>query len=175
MLLVIIAALVVGTLSAISESQYYNSRPSEAFFWGGLVAAGVAFFVAWMIGTSITPSHYEARPKIALQNIADNTHTEGAFFLGSGVIDGSPYYSWYEQTAANDFVRKDAPADESTIHYVTDGARPYYVRSVAVYDKRPFVHAWYLGHESGETGDEKYDFYVPRGTITSEFKLDAQG
>lgn len=108
-----------------------------------------------------------------LENMVDNTETQGAFFLGSGSIDGEPMYSWYEETKTNTFKRRDVEAYQADIHYITDGDVPHYTKTIGHY-RDGFLQPWGLNMLPGETSIRHYDFYIPRGSITNEYRLDAQ-
>lgn len=146
------------------------------FIFGPLFGLGFGLMgalLAMMIGLVFANGTYKIENKIALQNLVDNTHTEGRFFLGSGTIEGVPHYSWYEQTDRNSFERRDARASEATVHYLMNGeTRPYYIATTKV-DKHENWGTWHINPGDGEL-IEHYDFYIPKGSITNEYKLDAK-
>lgn len=144
-------------------------------------AAGCATFATFasiivlgVIGAIIIGNPTYTSARIPLINIADNTSVHGDFFLGIGSVDSEPVYSWYERTDSNSYKRFDADASISTIHYINGNNRPYYTEVASKGEH--FFHKWVLNLDAnGHNTVKRYDFYIPRGSITNEFKLDAQG
>jgi hypothetical protein len=140
---------------------------------GALWGAVVGFVVAFIVGCAVYGgTHYEEISRTPLVNIADGSETHGSgavFFIGTGYIDESPSYTWYEQTGENDYVRRDVEASIATIHYIAENESPYYtIREEK--KNHPFWNKW--GWDMTEPWDSQYDFYVPKGTITREYTLD---
>lgn len=168
-------AVVLGFICLASEWEY---DPVEAFFFGafGSILGGiVGFLVAMFIGLFAYSGTHDVSETHKLESIQDNSTVHGSFFLGIGTVDGNPTYSWYEETGPNTFERMDVDASSGRVHYVAADESPHYV---VTYEKSDsgFWHTWGVNVDSGNheyaTG---YDFYVPKGTITHDFKLDAQG
>lgn len=152
------------------EEDFLGGLLSGTFF--AFVALIVSFFIAGILGEIFATGERVEREHTELVNLVDNTETQGRFFLGSGSIDGVPTYSWYEETAPNSFERRDVDASLSTVHYTTGDEPPYYVYSVEKHEK--FFHNWYIDLSAGIDSGEHWDFYIPRGSITNEYKLDAK-
>lgn len=164
----IILMIVLGALFGWLEDESF-----AGLFSGAAGGAILGFVAALVVGAFAYGGYSTDRVHVQLQNLVDNDQTHGSFFLGSGTIDDVPSYSWYERTANNSFERRDADAAEGTVHYLTDRSqRPYYVKVV----KRPqgrLIRTWGL-RTSTEPYVDHYDFYIPRGSITNEYKLDAK-
>lgn len=145
-------------------------------FWGCILG----FVASVLIGCGVhSDKEWRKVDSKPLMNIADNQDTEGHFgFLLGGTVDGQPVYSWYEQTAENTFVRRDVDAWQAEIHY-TEG-EPHYDSYEQFHTADPsFIKLWVFnpnGPKPDETHDAytHYDFYVPRGSIIPEYKLDAK-
>jgi hypothetical protein len=105
-----------------------------------------------------------------LQNLADNTVTEGNFFLGSGSIEGVPTYSYYKKTAPNTFEREDIDAEDAKIHY-TEG-QPRIIRTCNVSDKSWGL--WYFNPTHDDCYTKEYHIYIPNGSIKPLYELDAE-
>lgn len=167
---------VLGFLIAWGVEWEYCD-PIESFI-GGVFGAGFAAFGATIVVLVIGTLAYGGDTKVVtrqtnLVNIADNNHTEGSFFLGSGTIDSVPNYSWYEKTGPNTYNREDVDAYQADIHYITKkDVTPYYKRTRKAHDGH-FWHKWALD-VGGSDHSWHYDFYIPRGSITNAYKLDAK-
>jgi len=133
-------------------------------FWGAVAG----FLLALVIGAIVYNS--TAHVPVPLENLVDNTQIHGRFFLGSGTIDEVPVYVWYEQTDNNTFRQNQINVDQATIHYLLDKRRPYYVATF--HNKKGFFREW--GWDVNPSDVTHIDFYVPRGTITNNYTLDAK-
>lgn len=136
--------------------------------FGGLFAGA---FAALMIGTFIyTDTKYVEVGQVPLVSMADGAGIHGHFFLGSGSVDSSPTYTWYEKSGDNSYFRQDVDADVATIHYLTDKRAPYYIVSKEVDAEGGFFKKW--GFNTNEGYGKVYDFYVPKGSIVQSYVLD---
>lgn len=132
----------------------------------------LGFMVAMVVGAIAFGSMHEVKGRpVPLHNIVDNNTTRGHFFLGSGNIDGIPQYSWYEETAPDTYERRDVDADMATIH-LYDGT-PHYVATKAV-SNYGFWNTWGVNVGYSSPYETHYDFYIPRGSITRDYELDAK-
>lgn len=144
---------------------------SEGLIPGAIGGATVGFIVALFIGgIAYTDSHWEHKSTTPLVSLADGSSVHGSFFLGSGYVDGSPSYTWYESNGENNYVRKDVEAGVATIHYLPKGETPYYTIRQKKADDKSFWQPW--GFNTYGTWDEKYNFYVPQGSIQQSYTLD---
>lgn len=140
--------------------------------FGAFCGLIVGFLVSMVVGAFVYDGSIKPVATVELVSLADGAGVEGHFFLGSGYIDSKSVFTWYESRGDNSFVRKSADADESTIHYLKDDKKPYYVVNKNCSDGG-FFQTWALNVESG-CWDGHYDFYIPRGSIVQSYKLDNQ-
>lgn len=105
-----------------------------------------------------------------IRSIADTSKTSGQFFLGSGSIDEQPVF-WYYVDLGTQSALREQPADQSYIVETTDGSTPRLV----VEKVKSTNTFWALeGENGGYLSEERYTFYVPEGSITNNFELDAK-
>ncbi len=160
----IIAGVIIGGLIG-----WYVGYDGFSAFMGAVVGLAIGFFVA-VIVAEIADVGKPDHDVVYLQNIQDNTETQGHFYLFGGSIDGVPMYSFYKETEPNTYERADIPASDAQVHY-TD-RRPRLVHSYKVHDN--WIGPLYLDSYNGSKTDEEWDFYIPRGSITNEYRLDAK-
>jgi hypothetical protein len=171
MTLLIICAVVVGVICFLAILPDGLGEAIGCAIPAAVVGAFCAFVIGLIVGTIAYSGHHWAEThRVTLVSVADGSDTHGDFFLGSGSVDSSPAYIWYERSNANSYVRKDVDASEATIHYVAKGTAPYYT----VTENKPdhgFVNSWGFNMDDYVDG-ERYDFYVPRGSIVQSYRLD---
>lgn len=166
MIWIILFALSVGGLFWVEEGEWL------AAIGFGILGGLVGFTAAMLWGIGADGEIRESTSRQNLVSLADTRSVEGDFFLGSGSVNGYAVYVWYEQDG-DAYVQREAPASDARIHLISEG-QPYY----KVYTRKEKIKTslnWYqftIGMTSSD--DPKYDFYVPRGSITRTYKLDAQ-
>lgn len=172
-MLVILICIVIGILWGAGISASEDESVVAGGVAGGVIGIVLGCLVALIVGSFVyNDTHWEAKQTVPLVSLQDGEGVEGHFFLGSGVIESEPGFTWYEQSAENAYVQNHAFAYESTVHM--GGGQPHYVRSVEVYDDGSFLGKWGFRIETGEDGNEAYDFYVPQGSIKQDYTLDAK-
>lgn len=165
MIVIAACALAMAALLACEEGFV-----GAAF--GIAIGATLGFLVAMLVGIILYGSGEWQRHEKPLVSLADGSGIQGHFFLGSGTIDQRPVYTWYEQNGPNSYVRRQADAEAATVHYLLGrGREPFYVRSVKK-DTDPFLGTVAVDASAGTTMDEKWDFYIPRGSIVRDYTLD---
>jgi hypothetical protein len=167
---VILFAVAGGFIAVLADGFIEDS------IIGAFLGALVGFMVAMMVGLAVhtDTEWYKSKP-VTLESLVDGKHTEGEFFLGSGVINDVSKFTWYEETGNNSYEQRSAYADDSTVHFIDSGEEPYYIVSEQRYTGGRFVQPFsFDSNGDSETGLEHYDFYVPQGTIARNFELDAE-
>jgi hypothetical protein len=147
-------------------------------FIAGAFGAILGMLVALMVGAFI---YNDSKPgqtdPVYLESLVDGSDLRGHFFLGSGTIDEVAVYTWYEKTGANSFEQRQTEADGATIHYLPKGSgeRPHYVVKGKFYEDKAGIKFWGIQTDDGlDDYTGRYHFYVPRGTITNHYELDAK-
>lgn len=165
---IIICAVIGAGIGAMSGYD-----PAIEWFVGAFLGAFVGFLVAVLVGAFVySDTEWRPAPRVALVSMADGAGIEGHFFLGSGSVESTQIFTWYQQEGTNSYVRKSADAEVSTVHYLNSG-RPYYVHSAKIYTTDKFMMPWGIGF-GGSADEEHYDFYIPRGSIVQSYRLDNQ-
>lgn len=161
---------VIGIIFGISCGYSHGERLGLGL-WFGFWGAIVGFIVAAIIGTfAYSGTHWVQVSRTPLVSLADGTTVHGRFgFLGSGYVNGSPSFTWYESRGPNNYTREDVDANEASVHYVSAGVRPYY--TVRKKERSGgFVHPF--GWNTDNPDGVYYDFYVPQGSIVQSYVLD---
>jgi len=99
--------------------------------------------------------------------LQDNNSVEGAFFLGSGAIGRSMYYSFYYNTEDGGFKSKTLDGDYVTVYY--DETPRYELHVTEPTDA--LINKFSVCVSCN--GKER-KLFVPEGTIKENYKLDAQ-
>lgn len=175
MIFVILFAIVGAAIVILASNDAIDA------FFGAIVGAALSgllgLLVALFVGAAFYSGHsVQAQPPVKLESLVDGSDLRGRFFLGSGTINDVATYTWYEQTKDNTFVQQTADADIAQIHFLPSGSerRPYYILHEDVTPDGPFLDTWGVRVNAGRRYPVSYDFYVPKGTITRQFELDAQ-
>jgi hypothetical protein len=171
MYIIITAVIVGGLFGAFWSAEDGIFVAMMGFFFGGMISGLLAVLIGLFIGALFGPEPVTHKERVTLRSIQDNDTLHGSFFLGSGSVDDVPTYSYYKQVAENSFAREDVDASLATIHY-TD-ARPYFIHNYKRHDGCGFCN-WYINTNAGYIVDEHYDFYIPKGSIVNEYRLDAK-
>jgi hypothetical protein len=144
----------------------------DALF-GLFIGLLVGFVVSMLVGAIFfSGTHWTEPREVKLVSLADGSGLSGSFFLGSGTFNERQVYTWYEETAHNSFEQSQADAEDATIHYTDD--TPHYVVREKVYDNDDGMNLWALTLGGSRPLDAEYDFYVPKGSITNHYELDAK-
>ena len=131
-----------------------------------VVTLGLAEF--WVKDTPVTSD---------IVSLADGQGTHGSFFLGSGSIDSKPVFFFYRQSANGSFRLEHRDADNVSIVETT--GQPYMETLCVDYSHLPRWFDWPVKRsEAPDYNDcrtnDPTTFYVPEGSIKSNYILDAQ-
>ena len=106
--------------------------------------------------------------KFTIVCLQDNSSVSGKFFLGSGNVNGSMKYTFY-YNYNNGYKLCQLNTDKTTINYSDSAAIMVQHTNTMVNPKKAFVNYFAIDLE-----DYTYDIYVPKGTIKTNYNLDAQ-
>ncbi len=138
--------------------------------WGAIVGLSIgvmaSLFLAFLLMETL-PYHKVPTATHPLKSIQDVSTTHGAFFLGSGVVSGDPSFFYYEQQDDGSFVLQSVAAEDATV--VESSGTPRVVDEHLAIDS-----GWTWLTFSGTFGHKRVVFYVPPGSITTNFTLDAK-
>lgn len=136
------------------------------YLMGGLVGSLVAGAIGSLIAIAISAAvvqfveeDVETR-RISLVSLGDSIGGEGSFFLGSGTIEQEARYFYYSGTSETGYKIYNISADEATIFYTDNDPRIEFERT---------NDGWFTAEERVS----EYRVYVPEGSITQQYVLDA--
>lgn len=127
--------------------------------------------LGFLIGLAIPSRMIEEKSTFKLMNLQDGSQVSGHFFLGSGIVEGKMNYAFYYAVDDSTSAMSQIPYDVAKIRYTNDSTTAYIVLYCSVNDKN-----YFLNHFSVDTdyGDTRFIIYVPKGTIKTNYNLDAQ-
>lgn len=141
----------------------------------GVVLCLMVMFMALMAGCGLAAaigSAFASYPvEISRQELValrDKDGIEGRFFLGSGTMEGAPYYFYYSKISAGGF----KPGKVK----VSDGVRVYEdapdgTATLTSYEWDSNLGLAWLIAIPVNSGGYSYDFHVPKGTIRTGFTM----
>ena len=95
----------------------------------------------------------------------------GIFYVQASVSEKSEYHYYYQQEDGG-IKLGTIPADDTTIYYVEEGENAYLQTIVET------TYTWDYNNDPAtiwdETSETTYKLYVPEGSITSVYELDAE-
>ena len=146
----------------IFHSDWDNDWGAKWFKWNffGVI---IAFVFVAVMSDKIEHDYKTYKSVQYKENLSDNSEISGSFFLGSGTIKDEWVYSFYVKKG-NAFYIKSIKAKNIPIVYSDD--RP---RVVTLRTKDETVNPWIFNHIEKKSTT----IYVPRGSIKSNFNLDA--
>jgi hypothetical protein len=171
-------AIIAGGSVAIGVFVYYfrdmldGGMPIGGFivgvFAGG--AAGFATCVAILLadwGLSNLTHPETTYQNVPLASLQDSIQTTGSFYLGIGSLDNTPTYGFYtEKNGAYQFHTVDA--SDATLYQ--DSKKPYVVQDTGC---KMTKLSWLL--DCVDWNEDTYvSFHVPKGSIKSDYNLDAK-
>lgn len=145
----------------------------EDFFVSGLLGFFSALFTTLiatllLVAVAYAPnSQYNLEETVDITAMKDNSRTNGSFYLFGGTVSEKDYY--YYMTETSEGLKRDkVNVDYSTVNEVDGNPK------VEIY-KSKYTNAiarWYFGETSPRNA--KYVFYVPPGTVTTQFEVDME-
>lgn len=132
---------------------------------GGLVSWGVSMGTAALL----TDSHSEQYGSWGLQQITTGSSTKGAFFLGTGYVEGSQQYMFYYKSDGG-YRMTTVDADDALVLETTD--KPHAVQNVH------YFSGWFMPkHFLQADNAVSYDWviYVPKGSVRQVTDMNLQG
>lgn len=159
-----LVGLVLGWLIVDHKSDLADCVFGVAFsvvmaVLGFAIGIGISFGVG-----AALPKEYVMDRQIELVTIQDTSGIQGSFFLGTGHIESKSYYVFYQKEGNG--VRFGKVSAEKAVVYEEErngGLIKTYTRQ--------FTSGWH--NAFGTTlGGEKYEIFIPQGSILHEFQLD---
>lgn len=182
-ILFVISMILIGIYTCIylDTSPFETSVPRIVFGILSFTSSIVCIIVLIMSLSYSSSIEFNSSEKIesnhTIVNLKDNRDTKGDFFIGTGYIDTEAYYYYYYLTDNNSYKLGKLRTDNCEIVY-TNGT-PHIEKIVRVYtpDKQSTDNCLTLSlilKLIKPNTSEKYKIYIPEGTITTDFILDAE-
>ena len=127
----------------------------------------VGFLIATVVGAFV-PKHSVLIETTSMMAMKDQSTVSGSFFLGSGSIDGKWKYAFY--TIGKDKSIKLQTVDVGEAMVFEDGEEnPRVERYGKEFDEENWKY-FAIGCDCAN----HYEFHVPKGSLTNQFKLDLE-
>lgn len=126
-----------------------------------IFAVGIGF--GFIVGTAF-PKDWIPSPQARLVSLRNADGVNGTFFLGTGSIGTDQYYFYYKEVEGGYQPGKVLVANNVTVHEENrqDALMQRYVWQFTSSTYEWFGFTW---------PHEKYDFYIPQGTLKKNFVL----
>jgi hypothetical protein len=163
----LVLAVVIGIFQIMNGYDDYFLEGAFRIFFFALFGVVIGFIFAIILPSKMI----EQKSTFKLMNLQDGSQISGNFFLGSGVVEGKMNYVFYYAQDSNTFAMSQIKYDVANIKYTKDSTTAYIECYKTVDDPN-----WFWNNFSYDTyyGDCRYIIYVPKGTIKTNYNLDAQ-
>lgn len=155
---------IVCTVIAFSEGGFKGCV--GVFFMTGLMFFMLSLLLCAFIGVIMecwtTPKETVVN-SIDLIALQDNSSAYGSFFLGCGTVEEEQYYYYIVQEKLG-MKEEKVEADNAYIQYSKDAPHIDVIN-------RTFSKEWYNWF-AFPTWDNCYIFYIPEGSVTTQFNVD---
>ena len=154
---------------------YYNYKDwGDWSDWGFIIffplLQSLLFALAGLIIAIALPVKYETTSWTEnIVTLKDNNSVEGRFFLGTGMINGSMKYVYYQKNDESTYQMWQADYYNAKIRYIS--TQPKVVITDKHWAKTTF-NKWAI--DMADESRQTYIFEVPQGSIKNSYELDAQ-
>lgn len=170
MYIVIICAIiggVIGIIYGIIESMIYVFRIFSGII-GTILGVVIGLMLAVVLGLFFDEKKEIHTQTYELESLQDNNSTQGSFFLGSGYINNRMMYTFYKKQG-DTYKLEQINSERAVIKYTEEPPH------IDVYELQPTdsLTNKFTGAGTCEC-DNKYVINIPKGSIQSNYQLDAQ-
>jgi len=166
MIIILVIALAIAIIGADYDYDIIEELVSRI-----IMAAFLGAAIGLIIGFLVPSKMIEQKSTFKLMNLQDGSQVSGNFFLGSGTIEGKMNYVFYYNLDSTTFAMAQIKYDVATVKYTKDSTTAYVECYKTVDDKNYF---WNKFSIDTDYGNMRYVIYVPKGTIKTNYNLDAQ-
>lgn len=165
-----IITFIAGFIDSIYDNAYGFFSYLGSFFLH-LIVTGFMFLAGCLLAVIIglyMPKHWE-ETTTSLASLKDASGIEGSFILGTGYIESTQYYIWYEKTDEGYIPQK---VEVSTNVLISEDSTLVNTGTLKVSARKMNNHSlshWLVFDVS--TWHDKYKFTIPVGSIKKDFKL----
>jgi len=140
---------------------------SSEYLFNGLFGCIFGLITGFITAFSIPTEKIVVTDVYQLESLSDNSGISGSFFLGSVIIDGIMKYSYYLKSGDEYYLRQ-TNVNNSVIKY-SDTKTTLEIERIKQSD-------YWLNYFSLSIKEQnqKYIFYIPKGSIKSQYNLDAE-
>lgn len=165
----LIIGVVVGIIWVISDSIDYGFEFCTLLrvLIGFLIGLVVWISVGTIIGLFL-PTEYELYETQNLSALKDNSSISGSFFLGSGTVDEHMVYKYVTDTDKGKLICELSSVG-SDIYINECDEQP----RVELFNEC-FTSDWFEWFAFTGWGNSEVIFYIPEGSLTTEFDVDLE-
>lgn len=159
--------IAIGVIIAIYQELRYGWADFIDYVIMSFAGACYGAFIGLIVSLMLPMQTKNKITSYEIECLQDNSSSKGSFFLGSGYIDGTMKYAFYYKDK-NHFQLKLINYKYAAIEYTTGSPKVYESEVVA-------TDSWINNFAFDfNLGDKYYVIQVPKGTIQSNFNLDAK-
>lgn len=147
----------------IQEKKYFEFWDYFGLYFICLIVSG---FISFGISVALPVTYQKEVSEFELATLQDNSQTTGRFFLGSGFVNGTMKYVFYYKDGESYAMHMVSYSSAEII--ITD-QKPY-IKQISYEKTNDFINYFALDLETPQTD---FYFYVPTGTISNSYTLDA--
>ena len=135
----------------------------------GILVSIVLSMLLLLLGSLFQRGDYTKTVTHEIVSMGDGSGTDASFFLGCGYIEDNLVYNYYRKSENGGMVRRSISAEIATIYETDTLTVPRIVVHIVPVDNGGF---WFPMNSNG--GNQKYDIYLPVGSVIKDIKLDNQ-
>lgn len=163
----IIIAMIIGLIIAIYQT--YNGWMNTILDYIVFSCVGIFFggIIGLIVAIALPMNTYDKHSSLNIATLQDGNSVSGKFFLGSGQIEGKmKYIFYYEENGMYRMMQLNY--DVVQIKYSDEKPK---VNITQNYPTKAFINNFAIDMDCF---DKTYIIEVPKGTIKSNYNLDAQ-
>ena len=148
-----------------------------------MIFVNIVLIMVWLIShgvnSCVVSNEFEEQKTSTtpIECIADNWTVEGkisgSYLYIGGNIDGKGIYTFYTKGEDGSFSQVNIPTEGTKVFYTEDGETPHYDIVVKKYYAYNYNYEPAIRSEEPCYTEETYEIYVPNGTISESYSLDA--
>lgn len=168
-----ITALVLCVVFIVGVWDFIDSILAHIWLciYAPIVAGIIWLIVFFIVGGTIglfPEKKYIPTESINIVAMSDNFQTGGNFFLGTGSLNGVPYYFYYEQAKDSGYIQGKVKAENAVIYEQDSLKNP----KIQFYTKEFVDSNWENWSLSFACSHERAEIFVPKGSIKRNFNFD---
>lgn len=148
-----------------------------------MIFVNIVLILVWLIShcvnSCVVSNEFEEQKTSTtpIECIADNWTVEGkisgSYLYIGGNIDGKGIYTFYTKGEDGSFSQVNIPTEGTKVFYTEDGETPHYDIVEKMWYSYNYNYEPAIRSEEPCYTEETYEIYVPSGTISNSYSLDA--